>query len=80
MPESLLGAGANVLLCVLAYAALRLMVFVVALIARIRWKVPAADLQVLLEACFPRRTPSPPLPLPRRRNSRQRSPADEEAA
>lgn len=67
MPESLLGAGTGLLACV------------VALIARVRWKVPAADLQRLLEASSPSPLPTS-LPLPRRANAREQDANQSEAA
>lgn len=74
MPENLLGAGASVLV---VYAVLRLLLFVIALIARIRWKVPATDLQRLLDASSP--APSG-LPLARRRVADQQASDDNGAA
>lgn len=80
MPENLFDAGAGLLLCALGCAVLRLIVFVIALIARIRWKVPAADLQRLMEASFPH-PPTSTLSLPRRRlNGRQQASDQNEAA
>ncbi|MHA4950588.1 hypothetical protein ACX27O_24995 [Micromonospora sp. SD19] len=74
MPENLLGVGASVLV---VYAALRLLLFVIALVARIRWKVPATDLQRLLDASSP--APSR-LPLSRRRATTGQQAEESESA